>query len=731
WTVHEDTLYTLDQLQVDSNDEGVGSTVYRLYIDGVLWAPGYEPNGADGGTVIFNTSTGQIDWESTNADVTIDTGGAQVRVPYQFTIEVDDGNGGVVSTTMPVDVTNEATVIGNIPDQVITEDSHLTVPGAIVTATDEQVGPGTYYELEINGSSLATWNANNGTGSDIVFNTLTGQIDWDPNNADVGSYTFLVTHYDHHNTSSSDTFQVTVNNNAPSLNAPATWQLHEDDGVNHPGNPSLWTLDQALVDSNDEGVGPTEYNLCIDGVLWTPGYRPNGPDGGTVVFNSSTGEIQWQTTNADVTIDTGGAQFRVPYQFTIEVNDGHGGTVTRTIDVDVTNEVTVIDNIPDQVIQEDGLSLNLEDFAVNAIDEQVGPGTFYTLAIQRDGDSGFQDVTAYNSGNGPGSDIVFDPTTGSISWATTNRDVGHYTFRVTHHDGHQSASPDDFGITVQNNDPVFTTQGPEGETIRATLWFSYDPNTTDESQHDWRGDDSVTYSLVQAPPGMVIDSTTGFVQWRTDPAYSGDVTITIMVSDGNGGFATQSFTIVVTRPTDDLPFEIRFPEDPYMLRHNGTHYGGLGVLDIGEPHQETPMGIIGADIPLPMPGGGAIEDILRTGYQGLDAMLQELANHHLQQPVPEHHGSIPPITPLYDYAPEVFKGKRIYFGAEEVALWESMEELNQPSLNYSGSLAPDTPLEGFAQGIEAGRRLNFSYFPIEEAQSLRLDDLRIADLLGL
>ncbi|AFM23770.1 putative Ig domain-containing protein [Desulfomonile tiedjei] len=735
WEVHEDTLFTLDESDVNSSDEGVGPTQYMLYVDGVAWYSGFRTN-ADGGEIVFNTATGEIDWQSTNADVTIDTGGGVFRAPYVFTIEVNDGHGGVVSKTMNVDVTNEPTIIGDVPNQTVTEDTHLTVSDLVVNATDEQVGPGTYYTLEVDDGSgfvsLGTWNANNGAGGDILFDGTSGQIDWDPNNADVGTYTFRVTHYDNHNTSSSDTFQVRVNNDPSSFTVPSQWTLHEDDGTNNPGIPSLWTLDETLVNSSDEGVGPTQYTLYIDGVLWTPGYRPNGPDGGEVVFNSLTGEIQWQTTNTDVTIDTGGDQFRAPYQFTIHLDDGHGGTADRTMDVNVTNEVTVIGAIPDQVIQEDGISLDLSDAVVHANDERVGPGTFYTLEIERDGDPGFVDVSTYNATNNQGSDIAFDATTGSMKWDTTNRDVGQYTFRVTHHDGHQSTSAEEFNVSVLNTDPVFTTPPPDGEVIRATLWFQYDPNTTDEGQHDWRGDDNVTYSLFQAPSGMTIDSHTGFVQWRTDPAFAGDVPVTILVLDGNGGSALQSFTITVDLPAGDMPYEPRNPEVFPIDKGPDEYRESLERFDIGSPDYKQLLDkIVFPEDFLRLPGGSVVGDILHPSDDSLEAVLKNLSNGNLQQPIPEYHGSVPPVTKLEGYTREVFLGKRLYFDAEEIDLWERMEDLAQPNLGAAGSTSPETPLEGYSEAVEEGKRLNFGFFPIQEAVSLKLEDLKIADILGL
>jgi hypothetical protein len=113
---------------------------------------------------------------------------------------------------------------------------------------------------------------------------------------------------------------------------------------------------------------------------------------------------------------------------------------------------------------------------------------------------------------------------------------------------------------------------------------------------------------------------------------------------------------------------------------------------------------------------------------GADVLTADTDGYELKQPTLDYFGTKSPITPLEGYPEPTAKGKRLAFDAHAITDWE---DLNQPALDYYGTEAPDTPLEGFAEAVEQGKRLNFSYFPIRETLSLKLDELKISDLLGL
>src|SRR5262249_27671796 len=57
--------------------------------------------------------------------------------------------------------------------------------------------------------------------------------------------------------------------------------------------------------------------------------------------------------------------------------------------------------------------------------------------------------------------------------------------------------------------------------------------------------DSLTYSLITAPPEMTIDRSSGHIGWAPTSNDVGDHPVSVRVDDGHGGFDTQSFVVHV------------------------------------------------------------------------------------------------------------------------------------------------------------------------------------------
>ncbi|MDQ7782088.1 MAG: putative Ig domain-containing protein, partial [Desulfomonilaceae bacterium] len=740
------SLWTLD---LNSDDDPYANITYELRIDGYNWTSGYRPNGPDGGEVIFDPNTGEIQWATTNADVTEDTGGGSSRLPYVFSVRADDGhpdNNPSAWNDFDVRVFNDPTDITDHPaDQTITEDVLFQYD---IQATDEEVerpGINTYYDLNVNDGTgwvpFLVYNSGNGSRGDIIFDPDTGLFQWTPNNLDklVGVYDFQVIHHDGHGSSDIKTFQLTLENDPPEFTAfpsPARWDLTEDDAVNHPGSPELWTLEESRIETSDEGFGLT-YSLLIDGVLWTPGYRPNGPHGGEVFFDTLNGEIVWATTNADVTTFWGGGAARPAYQFTIVADDNAGGVAGATLEVYVADDPTDISDIPDQTIVEDGAPLFIDAVARDEQIESDNPtpvpfGTgdaYYSLEIARldAGPGNFVDVGTYNAANGNlGSDIVFDPSTGQIAWSVTNSDVGDYTFRITHHDGFLSTASDTFNVTVLNRPPVFTSNpSSDPVVVMETKFFSYDANSSEEGRHDWyAGHDEVTYSIVEGPGDISIDRYTGVIHWQAPSHLAGSHRVTIRVDDGNGGWDIQSFMLIVDVPIGDLPLEPREPDI--------DHYRGTRVLP--EPENIEPRAkpvhepILAEHSPIEERPWAEWTHFFRRPTEKINDVLSLFMGKLFKQPEQEIGGSIAPITPLAGHHPHVSDGKRLDFDADLIALWNAFDP-GQPSLGIGGGQDPTTPLEGHPVEVDMGKKLDFDYYPIKETVAFDLDDLTVAQLL--
>ena len=96
-------------------------------------------------------------------------------------------------------------------------------------------------------------------------------------------------------------------------------------------------------------------------------------------------------------------------------------------------------------------------------------------------------------------------------------------------------------VSPANRPPTFLTTPAAGIVVAGSLW-NYFP----ESQ-DLDGD-TREYQLRAAPPGMVVHSVTGKLQWFVPTDAIGRYPVQLLVDDGRQGQALQSFWLEV-QPT--------------------------------------------------------------------------------------------------------------------------------------------------------------------------------------
>jgi hypothetical protein len=154
--------------------------------------------------------------------------------------------------------------------------------------------------------------------------------------------------------------------------------------------------------------------------------------------------------------------------------------------------------------------------------------------------------------------VVFKRTDflGSADLGALNLPLGTYTVRAYF----TGAIPPPVGTTL--DDPFYTPPAPAQTslTIQAASTapqitsqpvtsavqgqpYSYDVNAS--------GEPAPTYSLVSAPAGMTINTTTGLINW-TPTVLPGSYPVTVQAAN-SGGTATQQFSIAVARPATVQP----------------------------------------------------------------------------------------------------------------------------------------------------------------------------------
>ncbi len=112
--------------------------------------------------------------------------------------------------------------------------------------------------------------------------------------------------------------------------------------------------------------------------------------------------------------------------------------------------------------------------------------------------------------------------------------VGQYPTRVTLADADQDGRVD---LIVSNR----------GDDTVSVIYNRFDPNEVYRYDSDAidPDDDTITYTVVDGPGGLIINSQAGQLLWAASPDQVGEHAVTIAADDGRGGIATQTFKIDV------------------------------------------------------------------------------------------------------------------------------------------------------------------------------------------
>lgn len=140
--------------------------------------------------------------------------------------------------------------------------------------------------------------------------------------------------------------------------------------------------------------------------------------------------------------------------------------------------------------------------------------------------------------------MSIDSDTGLISWVPASDQTGPQHVLVEVIDGHGGVANQSFDVIVANvNDPPVIVSAPPPAARQGALWtyrtVAWDPDS-----------DELEYSLLSAPEEMTINSSSGELEWRPGQEDVGSERVAVLVSDGRGGMAVQSFTLTVQDVND-------------------------------------------------------------------------------------------------------------------------------------------------------------------------------------
>ena len=241
-----------------------------------------------------------------------------------------------------------------------------------------------------------------------------------------------------------------------------------------------------------------------------------------MTIDANTREIQWIPNNSQI-----GEQ-----QVEILVSDSRGGQIVQGYTVFVQevaiNQAPTIDSQP--IFLADLTSTYT--YQVAASDPEGGSLTYSLL----DAPQG----------------MTINQNTGLIEWDPVANQLGVARVSVGVFDSYGLGAVQTYKLQVQsaNNAPI----------INSNPLLSAVPETT--YRYDVRANDPdgepITYSLNQAPEGMVIDEL-GRISWTPNPGDVGNYDVEVAVTDSRGAIATQSYNLTVaadtTAPLVNLQFD--------------------------------------------------------------------------------------------------------------------------------------------------------------------------------
>ena len=407
----------------------------------------------------------------------------------------DDGN----FTWTPTELQDgDHTITVQVTDGSLTDSETLTV-----TVNEVNVAPvlntigdkGTSKLVEL----TFTATASDTDVVDNVVNTLTfsfdgtfpsgaaitddGNFTWTPTESQVGSHDITVQVTDGSLTDS-ETLTVTVRD----VNAPPVLNTIDDQTVNE-----FVELTFTATASDDDSL-----TFSFDGTF---------PSGAAITDD---GNFTWTPTESQDGDHT----------ITVQVTDGSlTDSETLTVTVNEVNVAPVLNTIGDK-----GTSKLVElTFTATASDTDVVDNVVNTLTFSFDGTF-------------PSGAAITDD--GNFTWTPTESQVGSHDITVQVTDGSLTDS-ETLTVTVRdvNVAPVLTAIEPKD--VDELVLLEFNAMATDADN------DTLTFSLVGTVPEGASMTPDGAFSWTPDQSQDGDYSITVQVSDGRGGTASEVVTVRV------------------------------------------------------------------------------------------------------------------------------------------------------------------------------------------
>lgn len=425
-----------------------------------------------------------------------------------------DPNTGVVGWTAAADQVSAHDVILRVSDARGGVDlQSFTVKATAAQTAPVFITPPPQASSVVNQSYSYRFHAQDAENDPLVFrlessvagmslDPISGLFTWTPEVGQLGDHIVTIIVNDGRDGQSSLTFQLEVVSASPNERPVITSNPSTRTQL---GRRYLYAVE--VADANNDRLDLTLVKA------------PSG-----MVFDRETRLIQWFP-SPDQLDDN---------EVEILANDGHGGTAVQAF---VINVATTVSNASPQIVSSPTLTGTTEKaYAYNL------------RATESDGDPLVWSLNQAPRG------MSIDALMGTIRWTPATDQVGLADVEVLVTDSQGGTATQNFTITVRgiNVSPNISTVPPTRGSTRQI--YNYAARASDVDG------DTLSYSFLRAPAGMTINAATGLVQWTPSANQIGSQDVAILVEDGQGGTASQTYTVnVIAAPINRPPSIITIP----------------------------------------------------------------------------------------------------------------------------------------------------------------------------
>jgi hypothetical protein len=439
------------------------------------------------------------------ADSSASQGGPNGDGIYSIVVTATDPDGETVSTTLTITISNPGPIAVNDGTITVLEDTPTVID---VLSNDTDPDGDDLTVTEVAGQPISVGNPVTLPSGGIVSLGDDGKLIYTPPPGESGDEVFSYTLTDADG--ASDEGMVSINT-APVNDPPGlTGEPLDPDGPDGPLNPIGVLEDQSNVDG--ESITPIDVSTGFD-----------DPEGDVLTY-SGEGLPPGLSIDPTTGIISGtlpsGASKDGPYTVTITAADPGGLSVA-------TDFVWEVENLPPlaqpmtEVNVQDGESLSVQ--TSTSFNDPDGDELSYTA-------------------EGLPSGLSINPSTGEITGTLGNSasQSGPYVVTVTTTDADGSSAETTVEIIVTNPPPLVE----DVRLLNVVPGQDILINIADVS-NDPDGDQNVTYSAPDLPPGLTLDPQTG--QITGTPNVAGEqVIFTVLVDDNEGGVSEVVVTLDVS-----------------------------------------------------------------------------------------------------------------------------------------------------------------------------------------